>query len=260
MFFINSGCSPKKRLASFTWSHPVEHTQSKGCLGSRQKPRPQTQFNAPVLLTPCKSNITVLRRMLHWEKHNHSRHSNSTHKSVIIASHLNHPFSALSKKIHMPHCSYTTHNPVTTAAHLSLFLHLLRSVKETEVHSDGKNFGHSQCKNAKRGYLRLTGHSPKSAPAQHMHLGFSRHSSFRNWTRRPTSSKCRLVGARAAHHNTLGPCVRQKHRLGGVMASNGGSLKVGEVTSQLAGAVVGVVVAAVGGEHALLPLHVRLVE
>lgn len=73
----------------------------------------------------------------------------------------------------------------------------------------------------------------------------------------------RCLSDTTTHHNTLGPCVPQKSHFGGVMASNGGSLRGegggrrGGASSQLAGAGGR---AAIGDKHALLPLHVCLVE
>lgn len=160
--------------------------------------------------------------------------SNTTHNSAIIASHLNHPFSALSKKIHTPHCSHTTHNPVTTASRdtsiLFFFFFCIQS-KKTEVHPDSKTFRSQSLRKRKKGGIPETRRAlvkvrthPAHAPGFFPSLVLSQlDTASHQYQIQPR----RCLSDTTTHHHTLGPCVPQKHHLGGVMVSNRGSLRVG---------------------------------
>lgn len=179
--------------------------------------------------------------------------------------HLNNHFSTFSKKIHMPHCSHTTHNPVTTASHLNLFLSFFfriqsknrRSSRQQDFRSRSLRKRTKGIPETRRALVKVRTH-PAHAPGLLLVL-----SKLDTPSNQQQIQPRRCLSDTTTHHNTLGPCVPQKSHFGGVMASNRGSLRGegggrrGGASSQLAGAGGR---AAVRDEHALLPLHVCLVE
>lgn len=168
----------------------------------------------------------------------------------------------------MPHCSHTTHNPVTTASHLNLFLSFFfriqsknrRSSRQQDFRSRSLRKRTKGIPETRRALVKVRTH-PAHAPGLLLVL-----SKLDTPSNQQQIQPRRCLSDTTTHHNTLGPCVPQKSHFGGVMASNGGSLRKeggerggrgGGASSQLAGAGGR---AAVGDEHALLPLHVCLVE
>lgn len=121
----------------------------------------------------------------------------------------------------MPHCSHTTHNPVTTASHLNLFLFFFCIQSKNRGSSRRQDFRSQSLKipETRRALVKVRTH-PAHAPGLLLVL-----SKLDTPSNQQQIQPRRCLSDTTTHHNTLGPCVPQKSHFGGVMASNGGSLR-----------------------------------